>query len=353
MDKNYFQKILKDENKIFKSNEVEHLPKKALIELTNGCNHSCIFCYNPEMKRKINHIDFETYKKFISMGIDEGLEEVGLYSTGEPFMTKNLQDYIFEAKKIGIKRVYITTNGALASIEKVEKCIDAGLDSIKFSINAGTRESYKLIHGQDDFEKVINNLNAIYDYKIKKKIDLQLLCSFVYTDLTKKETQEFKQNFGKFFEDILFVAAENQGGRTGDKVDELVATDKVDKSTSFKPCGMIWDKIHLTNEGHFTACCVDYENDLVFQKFDPSISILKQFNNSKIKNLRDKHLNNKLEGTICQNCIYNKNENFDKIDETLTNNMSFVSKKINDRKTANIKNRLNQHFEKVKVSKNF
>ena len=51
--------------------------------------------------------------------------------------------------------------------------------------------------------------------------------------------------------------------------------------------------------------------------------------------------------------LYNKNENFDKIDETLTNNIGFVSKKINDRKTANIKNRLTQHFEKIKVSKNF
>ena len=84
-------------------------------------------------------------------------------------MTKNLQDYIFEAKKLGIKRVYITTNGALANIDKVIKCIEAGLDSIKFSINAGTKESYKLIHGQDDFEKVFNNLNAIFDYKKKKK----------------------------------------------------------------------------------------------------------------------------------------------------------------------------------------
>ena len=51
------------------------------------------------MKRKIDHLDFETYKKFLKNAVNEGLEEVGLYSTGEPFMTKNLDKFIFEVKK--------------------------------------------------------------------------------------------------------------------------------------------------------------------------------------------------------------------------------------------------------------
>ena len=38
-------------------------------------------------------------------------------------MTKNLDEYILLSKKAGIKKVYITTNGALASLEKVIKCI--------------------------------------------------------------------------------------------------------------------------------------------------------------------------------------------------------------------------------------
>ena len=33
-------------------------------------------------------------------------------------MTKKLEDYIKLAKEIGIKRVYITSNGALATLEK-------------------------------------------------------------------------------------------------------------------------------------------------------------------------------------------------------------------------------------------
>ena len=96
------------------------------------------------MKRKTSNLDFETYEDYIDSCYKEGVEEVGLYSTGEPFMTKNLDQYIQLAKNKGIKRLYISTNGSLATLDKVKRCIEAGLDSIKFSINAGTKATIKL-----------------------------------------------------------------------------------------------------------------------------------------------------------------------------------------------------------------
>ena len=43
----------------------------------------------------------------------------------------------------------------------MEKAINNGLDSIKFSIHGGTSETYKKIHGKNDFERVIKNLNGL------------------------------------------------------------------------------------------------------------------------------------------------------------------------------------------------
>ena len=88
-------------------------------------------------KRKISSLDIHSYEIFIKKTVAEGLEEVGLYSTGEPFMTKNLDEFILIAKKNGIKRVYITSNGALASLDRVVKCVKSGLYSIKIIVNSG------------------------------------------------------------------------------------------------------------------------------------------------------------------------------------------------------------------------
>ena len=49
--------------------------------------------------------------------------------------------------------------------------IDNGLDSIKFSIHGGTKDTYKKIHGKDDFDRVIKNLIWVDEYrKTQKKI---------------------------------------------------------------------------------------------------------------------------------------------------------------------------------------
>ena len=52
------------------------------------------------MKRKIKTLPLETFEKFVKNASVSGLEEIGLYSTGEPFMTKNIYQYVAIAKKI-------------------------------------------------------------------------------------------------------------------------------------------------------------------------------------------------------------------------------------------------------------
>ena len=79
--------------------EITEFPKNCLIELTNACNHECIFCNSPRMKRGINSLDKEVYERFIKDSVDFGMEEVGLYATGEPFLTKNIDWFISTEKK--------------------------------------------------------------------------------------------------------------------------------------------------------------------------------------------------------------------------------------------------------------
>ena len=321
--------------KVSKFTAFAPIPKNSIIEITNGCNHACVFCHNPEMKRKVSFLDIRTFEKFIKKAINEGVEEFGLYATGEPFFVKNLEEYIYIAKKNGAKRVYCTSNGALADIERVKKCISNGLDSIKFSINAGTASSYKIIHGYDDFKKVINNVKEIYEYKITKAKNFQLLCGFVYTNLTKNEIDNFKKNYSKYFDDIEIHKAYNQGGRTLNKSENLNYNSNKENDENHKPCEMLWNRTHLTAEGNLTACCVDYENDLVYTKFDNDKSLDEQFNSSNMINLRLKHIENNLEGTICDGCIHNNNNAYSKL-----NNTNDKVSKLNQSKVENLKERI-------------
>ena len=139
------------------------------------------------------------YKKFIQDSTKLGLEEVGLYTTGEPFLTKNIHEYIRIAKDAGVKYVYITTNGSLATEDKLVKAITAGLDSIKFSVNAGSRETYKLTHGSDDFDKVIENIMFVSNYRKSNNIDLKLMVSCVVTKFIEESGEKKKTQGSSFY----------------------------------------------------------------------------------------------------------------------------------------------------------
>ena len=48
----------------------------------------------------------------------------------------------------------------------------------------------------------------------------------------------------------------------------------------------VWNRLHLTKEGFLTACCVDYENDLVYEKFQKDLTLKEMFNNKTMLKLR-------------------------------------------------------------------
>ncbi|MBT5122957.1 MAG: radical SAM protein, partial [Euryarchaeota archaeon] len=139
-------------------------PKEFQLDITDFCNHRCIFCSNYKRKKKRN-IDHEFAQKVLLEAYELGARRVGLYGTGEPLLNSHLADYTAHAKKLGYEYCYIDTNGALATTDRIIPVIQAGIDSIKFSINAGYRETYKEIHGRDDFETVITNLKLLWEYR--------------------------------------------------------------------------------------------------------------------------------------------------------------------------------------------
>jgi len=278
--------------------------------LTNGCNHKCIFCKSSNQSRKTTYLDKDVYKKFISEASDLGLKEVGLYATGEPFMVKNLEEYIVIAKAHSIDRVYITTNGALADLKTVVKCVEAGLDSIKFSINASNKDDYVEVHGHNDFSKVLKNVSEIHDWKEINKPNLQMLCSCVYVPTKPYTVGEHKKQFAHFFDDILYNPSHSQGGQQYDiALDETVLGKVFHRNrelndADISPCSMVFNRYHLTAEGYLTACCVDYNLNLAYANLNEE-DLESGWLNAYITKLREMHLNKKLDGTICHQCLRN------------------------------------------------
>lgn len=140
----------------------------------------------------------------IKQAFMNGTREIGFYLTGEPFLCADLEFYVKECKKLGFTYIYLTTNGVYADAKKVKQLAELGLSSIKFSINAATKETYFKIHGKDDFDIVIHNLKQIHSIKEKGELLIPVFASFVTIKLNERELELYKEKMAIYCDEFHF-----------------------------------------------------------------------------------------------------------------------------------------------------
>jgi molybdenum cofactor biosynthesis enzyme MoaA len=279
-------------------------PANLMVELSNACNHSCVFCANPKSTRPIGRLDGTLLRRLLTEAHALGVREVGFYTTGDPFVHKELPAFVRFANEVGIAYKYVSTNGALATPAVAKAAIDAGLDSIKFSINGGSRASYAQIHGKDEYERVIDNLTWISNYRQTLDRPLFLSITYVVIDQNRHEIESFRERLGPLVDDIYFSPGATQGGNMLEVLDVLVPAE-AGPVGEIKPCWMLFGRAHVTCEGYLTLCCVDYQNYLAVADLNRT-TLEQAWVNPQFVAMRRRHLDNRLEGTLCYNCMHDR-----------------------------------------------
>jgi len=134
---------------------------------TNRCNHRCVFCALDYLEHGGADIDSEILCKNLENMAKHGVKSVMFAGEGEPFLHRDISLFLRVAKESGMD-VSITSNGVPFTNKKAEQCMPY-LSWIRFSVDAGTPETYAEIHGtkKEDFEKVLNNIRYAVDIKRK------------------------------------------------------------------------------------------------------------------------------------------------------------------------------------------
>lgn len=292
----------------FKALDVPPFPKEIFLDLTSFCNHACIFCSNPRIKNKMT-MKHDMAFRVISEAFKEGTRDIGMYATGDSFMVKNLHEYIDYAKnKIGYEYIFITTNGGLATPDRAKKVLDAGLDSIKFSISAGKKETFKEIQGKDDFDNVISNLKWVHKYRKESGLNYYIYVTMVYTNKTKNEVDILKNIVMPYIDEWDPHPLNNQCGN-------LYENNELGDITSYNPrargnrkvCFQPFKSLTITPEGLVSACVLDYSKDLIVADLN-KMSLREAWEGEIFTKFRRRHKNRDLKGMICYNCMFNANE---------------------------------------------
>src|ERR1043165_7866920 len=162
-------------------------PRSVKIAISPRCNYRCGFCALRTREVQPKHdMDFELFRRVTREMRAAGVEEIGVFYLGESFMNpKLLVDCIACLKReLEMPYVFLTSNASMAFPEAVEECMKAGLDSLKWSVNACDEAQFEQIMCVSGrlFSRSIDNIKAAWAVRAAKRYKTGLYASSIQYD---------------------------------------------------------------------------------------------------------------------------------------------------------------------------
>jgi len=280
------------------------LKRKVNFDICTFCNHKCTFCSNSDertLKDQVTLEDFKAVMNNITKYVD--IDELGLSAKGEVLVNKEFVEIVKSCKDdFNIGYIYFSTNGALLDNKKAIELLEAGINSIKFSINALDEKSYVDVHQTDDFDKVIRNFQNLLHLKKTKYKDLKVTISSVIDMDKEKLSQKFKKLIGDNFEliDDIAVYAISYTPKM-----KSIGSDK--KIT--KKCPIPFSDIYINSDSTLGFCCKDYFDEISFGSLLKN-DFLELYNSKEYEDIREMHKKSEFpDNHLCKNCLLFGNDN--------------------------------------------
>ncbi|MEO8070522.1 MAG: radical SAM/SPASM domain-containing protein [Acidobacteriota bacterium] len=269
-------------------NRATHLPDIVQIESTNLCNAKCVFCPRDEMSRRQGVMDMDLFKKIVDECAALGITHVRVHNYGEPFLDRQLVEKVRYAKEKGIAEVGMISNGSLITEEIARGMIEAGLDAINISVDAGGKETFERTRVHLEYDTVINNVRTLA--RLKKEMGRKrpkLILSFVRQDNSMDE-QAFIDEWSAIADKIHVTDLHNWAGTLNSISDVRY------------PCYRLWLTFTVLWDGRASLCCADFDGRNVLGDLRTS-TIEEVWNSPAYLSVRKQHLESG-GPEICRSC---------------------------------------------------
>lgn len=283
-------------------------PKSVKIELTARCNFNCSFCARSQRLRELKDMDRDFFFRIVPEMRAAGVEELGLFYLGESFMVDWLEEAIrFAKQEVGFPYVFLTTNGSLSTPERVSACMEAGLDSLKFSLNYADAEQFHQIARvkRSLYTKVLDNIRAARACRDAGGYTTGLYASYIMYDGEQgARMQAVVDAIAPHLDEVYALPLYNQAAFVEGEGWEFTAGNRGRWGALRDPlpCWSAFTEGHITWDGKLSACCFDHDGrfhmgDLTAQGF------MEAWNSEVFRALRRAHLARDVRGTVCEACV--------------------------------------------------
>jgi hypothetical protein len=287
--------------------EVIPAPKSVKIEITATCNYECAFCVK-SIRNDDGHMDRALYSRLLREMRAAGVEELGVFYIGESFTCKWLPDAIREAKEVGFPYVFLTTNGSAATPDRVWQCMEAGLDSLKFSINFHSAQQLADVAKVSPryWQKAIDNLKAARKVRDDHGFKCGLYASSIKFDGAQGAAMRAViDEIRPYVDEAYWLPLYGMSGasKAAGWKPQPGNPGRLDAMREPLPCWAVFTEGHITHDGKLAACCFGdgLDGGLIMADLN-EVDFLTGWNSEAYQALRRAHLAKDVRGTACESC---------------------------------------------------
>lgn len=218
-------------------------PEKIQIETTVICPSKCNFCPNKEMKRSPVYMQDQVWKKIIDETRGRGII-YRPFLINEPFMDERMPEIIRYIKQDKTAKVEFNSNGNLRDTIKIKDLMGAGIDWLRFSIDAFSQDAFAKTGRSGDIEKIKRNVIKFIEEKARLKSDCVIEVRMIDMESTKHEQKDFIEFWGQYADKVTFTSSYTWpwSGQT---------------EPYFAPCPKIRKEMFFMTNGNAVLCCWD------------------------------------------------------------------------------------------------
>lgn len=279
----------------FETSVAAEFPRYIMYDVNNVCNARCPFCPQSAIAKSDEfdptHLDWDVFVRTIEETANYPVELVRFTGDGEPLLHPRITDMVAYARKLGLKKINLTTNGSLLRGRRLEEMLSSPPHILDISLDAIRPETYQKYRVGLDFDTTMHN---VHEFLARRdKITTRVIVSMIHHPELGDEVDEFRKYWtGK----ADFVAIRQLHSNLG--------TVNVSQAPLPKrwPCVHIWQRLVIDFRSHIRFCPIDW-HDKTYVGDARTMGLREAWHSGFMHELRRRHLEGDyLAGHVCATC---------------------------------------------------
>jgi radical SAM protein with 4Fe4S-binding SPASM domain len=280
--------------------EAQEFPMMCVLSFVYFCNAKCPNCPYTNSQIRVDYKDHpfmgERTFKIIADQCGKYGAWVRISGGGEPMLHPKAVELMVYAKKVGA-RVGLITNGSLFSTENSTQLLEAQIDMIEFSVDAGDPETYGKVRNGLKWDVLLTNVKQVMELRKQLKSSTKIIASGVnQVDVDIDAVARFWEPLVDSFQKRKYLTwGINDPSKSADPTPYLPPEEMI-------PCPFLFERLNIDSRGRVMVCGFDIAAKTDMGNIHEK-SIKEIWHGEEFKYYRQIHLSRKgQEIELCKNC---------------------------------------------------